>query len=101
MVENVMPHFVTHNETNFRQGGLLEKIVVERDAGGAEKTGHVRAWLLRLARGIELVNVGDRDFVRPRQRQNGIADLCVSQRFKFVEQRKNENWRNHRADDEE
>ena len=78
VVENVMAHLVAHDETNFRQGGLLEKIVVERDAGGAEKTGHVCAWLLRLARRIELVNFGDRDFVRPRKRENGVANPSVS-----------------------
>ena len=43
VIQNVMAHLVRHDLTNFGQRALLEQIVIERDARGAEQTGNIRA----------------------------------------------------------
>ena len=77
MIQDVMPHLVRHDGANFRQGALLEQIVVQGDPGRAEKTGHIRADPVRIARGVNLEDLGNRNLVRPRHGKNRVADFLT------------------------
>ncbi len=85
-----MPHLVRHHRLDRRQRGALEQVVVERDPLGAEQAADVGRDPRRLARGVHLVDLGDRDAVGARERQDRRLDRRVFERLVLVEDRVDE-----------
>src|SRR5437868_13405850 len=91
MIENVMAHLVRHHFTNFRQGALIEKIVVKSNPRRSSQSRHVGADPFRLSRLIHHKNLLNRDFIGACQRQNWIANLRVGERGVLIKKRFDEN----------
>ena len=97
VIKNVMAHLVRHHRADLWHGALLEQIIVQRDARCAENSGDIRAYTRRLPRGIHLKDLFYRDLIRPRHRENGLADFGLCKRFIRIEERLNE----YRRDEEQ
>ncbi len=70
MIEHVVPHLVSHDGADLAWRELLQHRVVKNDALSAEETGDVGVVVLRLAAGVDLVDLARRDPLRLGERQD-------------------------------
>src|SRR5882724_12208583 len=85
-----MAHFVCHYLADLRDRALFEQIIVQCDARRAEDTGDIRANPRRLTRSVYLEDLFDRNLVRARHGENGLADFGFRKRFIRIEERLDE-----------
>ena len=99
MAHHIMAHLVPHHRQHFIRCGPFQQIVVEGDAGGAQKPRYIRGDAIGLPRRIHHPDIVGRDVVGSRQGQDLSFQLAVGQGRIVIEQRRQEDRIDHRHQD--